>query len=269
MKVTLYGAGGRMGRAIAGLVAAADDMAVVGAVDHHDAPTIGRDIGELSGVGHLGVEVSADLSSALLGADVVIDFSIASAFEGVLRAAMQAGVALVSGTTRLSADSRARIDKAATKIPILWAPNMSVGVHVLGKLVKQAAAALDDYDIEIVEAHHSRKTDAPSGTATFLLDAASSARDGAVPAHGRHGEVGARGDAEIGMHAIRGGGVVGDHTVHLIGEFDRIEITHRAISRELFAAGALRAARFVAGRAPGRYALADVIAAATGLPQRP
>lgn len=259
LNVTLYGASGRMGQAIVRLVAEADDMCIVGAVDHHEAKTLGRDIGELAGAGHLGVEVSADLASALLGADVVIDFTIATAFDAVLRAAVKAGVALVSGTTRLSDESRAQIDKAAAKIPVLWAPNMSVGVQLVGKLVEQAVATLGDYDIEIVEAHHNQKVDAPSGTATFLLEAAQAARPGATPVFGREGEVGARSADEIGVHAIRGGGVVGDHTVHLIGPFDRISISHQAISRELFAAGAVRAARFVAGRAPGRYTLADTL----------
>lgn len=256
-KVALYGAGGRMGRVIAKMVHEAADMEIVGAVDHHDAPTLGRDIGDLAGLGHLGVEVSADVGSALLGADVVIDFTIAAAFDTVLRAAMQAGVALVSGTTRLEPESRALIDKAALKIPVLWAPNMSVGISVLGGLVEQVARALGDYDIEIVEAHHNRKVDAPSGTATFLLERAQRGRDGATAVHGRQGQPGARRPSEIGMHALRGGGVIGDHTVHFIGEHDRIAITHRAISRELFASGALRAARFVVGREPGRYELAD------------
>ena len=138
---------------------------------------------------------------------------------------------------------------------------MSVGVQVLAKLVREAVSALGvDYDVEIVETHHNQKADAPSGTATFLEEAARSARPELVAQHGREGQVGKRKPNEIGMHAIRGGGVVGDHTVHLIGEHDRIEITHRAMRRELFAAGALRAARFVAGKEPGRYTLADVIA---------
>ncbi len=259
IKVTLYGAGGRMGQTLTRLAAEADDLQVVGAVDHHGSALLGRDVGDLAGVGHLGVEVSADLSSALLGADVVIDFSIATAFDAVARAAMAAGVALVSGTTRLGPESQALLERAAEKIPVLWAPNMSVGVHLIGRLLEQAVTALGDYDIEIVEAHHNQKADAPSGTAMFLLEAAQRARAGTAPVFGREGQVGARAATEIGVHALRGGGVIGDHTVHLIGKFDRIAITHQAISRDLFAAGALSAARFVAGRAPGRYALADTL----------
>jgi 4-hydroxy-tetrahydrodipicolinate reductase len=261
MKIALFGAGGRMGRAIAARAIEAGDLQIVGAVDRHDGPAIGRDVGELAGVGHLGVEVSADLGSALLGADVVIDFSSAGAFDAMLRAAMNAEVAVVSGTTRLSDASQALIDRAAKSIPVLWAPNMSVGVAVLGDLVGRAVRALGGgYDVEIVEAHHRLKIDAPSGTATALARIAEEARPGLSRVHGREGEPGARKPGELGMHAVRGGSVIGDHTVHLIGDHDRIEITHRAMSRELFADGALRAARFAAGRAPGRYTLADVLA---------
>ena len=252
MKITIFGAGGRMGRTIARLAAEAGDISLVGAVDAPGSPAIGDDIG--------GVQISEDAASALLGADVAIDFTVAAAFAGSLRASMSAGVAFVSGTTRLSADDRALIDKAAGKIGVLWAPNMSVGVQVVAKLIDQAARSLGDaYDIEIVEAHHNKKVDAPSGTATFLLEAAQHARGSAQTVFGREGQVGARGHAEIGVHAIRGGGIVGDHTCHLIGEYDRIEITHRAMSRDLFAEGALRAARFVAGKPAGRYTLADIV----------
>ncbi len=235
-------------------------MRVIGAIDSNDSPVLGRDLGELSGVGTMGVAISADLSSGLLGADVLVDFSIASAFDGMLRAAMHQKVAVVSGTTRLSTESEALMDKAAGKIPLLWAPNMSVAVHVLARLAREAIKALGDgYDVEVVEAHHNRKADAPSGTATFLVQAAQQARGELTPTHGREGEVGARKPEEIGVHAMRGGGIVGDHCVHLMGAFDRLEIGHRAMSRELFAQGALRAARWIAGRAPGRYSMADVL----------
>ncbi len=258
MNVAIFGAGGRMGRTIARL-AIAGGARVVGAVDAAGSPAIGRDIGDLAGAGHAGVEVSEDLGSALLGADVLIDFSIAAAFDGMLRAARKAGVAVVSGTTRLPPASHALMDEAAADIAVLWAPNMSVGVHVLGQLVGQAVRALGDYDIEIVETHHNQKVDAPSGTATFLRECAEAARPGLEPVFGREGQPGARRRNEIGMHALRGGGVLGDHTVHLIGAHDRLSISHRAISRDLFAAGALRAARFVAGKPAGRYQLADTL----------
>jgi len=260
MKLTLYGAGGRMGLVIAQLVAQAEDLAIVGAVDAPSHPSLGRDIGELAGVGPLGVELSADLGSALLGADVVIDFSVAAAFDGMLRGAMKAGVAVVSGTTMLSEDSQALIARAAESIAVLWAPNMSLGVQVLARLVEQAVKALPGYDVEFCETHHGRKIDAPSGTAAMLVERAMAAREDLTdPVHGRQGHTGQRRPAELGVHALRGGSVIGDHTLHLLGQFDRLEITHRAVSRDLFAEGALRAARFLAHRSPGRYALADLL----------
>ena len=260
MQLAIFGAGGRMGQTLARLCSEAADLRIVGAVDAPDSPFLGRDLGELVGVGVMGVEISADLSSALLGADVLIDFSIAAAFDRMLRAAMHQGLAVVSGTTRLSPQSEALMVKAQAKIPLLWAPNMSVAVHVLARLAREAIATLGaDYDVEVVETHHNRKADAPSGTASFLVQAAQQARPELTPTHGREGEVGARKRDEIGVHALRGGGVVGDHCVHLIGEFDRLEIGHRAMSRELFAQGALRAARWIVGKAPGRYGMAQVI----------
>jgi 4-hydroxy-tetrahydrodipicolinate reductase len=196
----------------------------------------------------------------LLGADVVIDFSLAHAFDPMLRAAIAAKVAVVSGTTRLTPESEALLERAAGVVPVLWAPNMSLGVQLLARLVADAVRTLGAaYDVEIVEAHHNQKLDAPSGTAQLLREAAQQSRAELTPVHGREGQVGARRREEVGMHAIRGGGVVGDHTVHLIGAFDRIELTHRAMSRDLFAAGALHAARWLRGRPAGRYTLADTL----------
>jgi 4-hydroxy-tetrahydrodipicolinate reductase len=259
MKLCIFGAGGCMGRTVARLASEADDITIVGAVDDHRSPHIGRDVGELAGTIHAGVAISADASSALLGADVLIDFTVAAAFTPMLRTAMQAGVAVVSGTTGLSDAQRTLIEQASTKVPVLWSPNMSVGIQVLARIVEQAVAALSDYDVEIVETHHQRKVDAPSGTAVLLQQAAQAARPELVPVYGREGVPGARAPNEIGMHALRGGGVVGDHSVHLVGPFDRIEISHRAMSRELFASGAMRAARFVCGKLAGRYQLSDLL----------
>ncbi len=259
MKLAVFGATGRMGLTVVRL-AAEQAIQLVGAIDAANSPHLGRDVGELAGTGTLGVAVGADVASGLLGADVVIDFSTAGAFDALLRAAAHAGVAVVSGTTRLASSSVALIDRSAAKIPVLWAPNMSVGVHVLAEAVRRAVQVLGDYDVELVEAHHNQKTDAPSGTATMLIEAAQRGRASLVPVHGREGDVGVRKPDELGVHAIRGGGIVGDHTVHLIGQFDRIEFTHRALSRELFAAGALRAARWLLGKSAGRYELAQVIA---------
>jgi 4-hydroxy-tetrahydrodipicolinate reductase len=253
-----------MGRAIARLAlearAGGEAIELVGAVDAAGSPWLGRDVGELVGAGHAGVIVEADLGAGLLGAEVLVDFSHASVFDRVVRAASRAKVGLVSGTTGLGEASLGLLDEVAGQIPVLWAPNMSLGVQVLARLVREAVAALgSSYDVEVVETHHNQKADAPSGTATLLVQAAREVRAELEPRHGRHGQLGPREAREIGVHALRGGAVVGDHTVHLVGAFDRLEITHRAMSRDLFAAGALRAARFVAGRAPGRYTLADVL----------
>jgi 4-hydroxy-tetrahydrodipicolinate reductase len=260
VKLALHGATGRMGLAVLRLARAAGDLQVVGAACSSDDPLAGRDVGELAGGGAFGVVASADVASALLGADVVIDFSAPGAVPALAALAARHGVGVVSGTTNLDAAGRQALDKAAERVPVLWAPNMSLGVQVLAELVENALKRLGPgFDVEIVEVHHRKKVDAPSGTARRLADAARRVRGDARELHGRDGEVGARTDAEIGMFGVRGGDVVGDHTVHLLGTGERLELTHRASSRDLFAHGALRAARFVAGRAPGRYGIADVL----------
>lgn len=261
MKLALSGAAGKMGRAIVRLAAAEADLQLVGAVDMPGSPAIGRDAGELAGVESAGVAVEEDLAAALLGADVLVDFSAASGFETIVRTAAHAGVAVVSGTTGLGPNAETAIARAAERVAVLWAPNMSLGVEVLRRLVEQAVRALGPgYDIEIVETHHGAKVDAPSGTALALAEAASAARPELTLQHGRQGKPGKRPEAQLGMHALRGGGVVGDHTVHLLGSLERIELTHRAIHRDLLAVGALRAARFLVGKPAGRYRLADVLA---------
>jgi 4-hydroxy-tetrahydrodipicolinate reductase len=215
-------------------------------------------MGEIAGIGTMGVEVTADVGSALLGADVAIDFSAVEATATIAAACARAGVALVCGTTGLSPEAERALDAAAKRVPVLWSPNMSIGVHVLAELVKKAARALEGYDIEIVETHHRLKVDAPSGTALRLYEAVREVREGR-PVHGRQGRPGARADEEIGLFALRGGDVIGDHTVHLLGPGERLELTHRATNRDLFARGALRAARAIAGRPAGRATMADVV----------
>lgn len=205
---------------------------------------------------------AGDKLSALAGsgAEVAIDFSSPGATKDLAEAAAEAGVAIVSGTTGLTDDAAAALDRAATRVAVAWEPNMSVGVHVLGVLVAQAVEMLGpDFDIEIVEAHHRLKADAPSGTALRIADIARQARGGARFVHGREGRPGPRAATEIGLHAVRGGDVIGDHSVHLLGYGERIEIAHRASSRELFASGALRLAGWIRGRAPGRYRMDDML----------
>lgn len=259
-RVAVVGASGRMGRAIVRL-AQGSDVAIVCAIAASD---VGADVGELAGVGRVGVAIAADMDAlASSRAEVAIDFSGASATVAVAAAAERAGVALVSGTTGLDDAGRAALDRAALRVPVLWEANMSAGVHLLADLVRRAAAALgESFDVEIVEAHHRRKVDAPSGTALLLADAAREGRaDVRRLVHGREGRPGARPTAEIGMHAVRGGDVVGDHEVHLLGDGERLELTHRATSRDVFASGALRAARFVAGKPAGLYRMRDVVGA--------
>jgi 4-hydroxy-tetrahydrodipicolinate reductase len=265
MRVAIHGAGGRMGRAVAAMLAEDPDAKLVGAIEARHAPTLGKDLGELAGVGTLGVEVSHDVPAGLLGADVVIDFSTAAAVPALLHAAMRAKVAVVSGTTRLDATAERLLDEAAKLAPVMWAPNMSFGVHVLAHLSALATRMLGpSFDIEIVETHHRAKVDAPSGTANRLADAIATVRPSAAHVHGRAGEVGPRKDDEVGMLALRGGDVIGDHTVHFLGQGERLELTHRATSRVLFARGAVAAAHILVGRAPGRYTMDDVVAATLG-----
>ncbi|RYE82144.1 MAG: 4-hydroxy-tetrahydrodipicolinate reductase [Myxococcales bacterium] len=237
-------------------------MELVGASDGPGSAHVGRDVGDAIGMAPWGVGVSPDVGEAILGADVCIDFSSPAATVSIARACARAGVALVSGTTGLGPDAQAALDEAARAVPVLWAPNTSVGVQVLAELVREAVARLGPgFDVEVVEIHHRKKVDAPSGTARRLAEAAIEARPGLTEVSGRHGVPGPRPADELGVLAVRGGDVIGDHTVYLLGDGERIELTHRASSRDLFARGALRAARFVAGQKPGRYTMRDVLSA--------
>jgi 4-hydroxy-tetrahydrodipicolinate reductase len=258
MRLAVIGASGRMGRALVRL-AHEGGLDVVCAVD---TTAVGRDAGELSGVGAIGTCVVDGLAALEHArADVVVDFSAPSVTSALASVAANAGTAIVSGTTGLGEEARNALDRAASRVAVLWEPNMSVGVLVLTRLVAQAAAALAAWDIEVVETHHRAKIDAPSGTALRLVESMQRALGRTTsPVHGRHGKPGPRPEGEIGMHALRGGDIVGDHTVHLMGGGERLELTHRATSRDVFAHGALRAARWIAGRPAGRYALDDVIA---------
>jgi 4-hydroxy-tetrahydrodipicolinate reductase len=257
MRLAVVGASGRMGRAVVRLARAAgvDVACAIGASD------VGRDVGELAGIGPIGTSVVDGLAALEHArADVIIDFSAPGVTLALAPIAAAARSAVVSGTTGLSDEGRRALALAAERVPALWEPNMSLGVHVLSDLVAQAVAALADWDIEIVETHHHAKVDAPSGTALRLAEVAQRARaDGTRLVHGRQGKPGARGSDEIGMHALRGGDVIGDHTVHLLGGGERLELTHRATGRDVFAHGALRAARWIAGKAPGTYSLRDVL----------
>jgi 4-hydroxy-tetrahydrodipicolinate reductase len=206
------------------------------------------------------VEVSSDIAAGLLGADVVIDFSVAGAVGPLLRACEKAKVALVSGTTNLDEETQEALQRLSEQVAVVWAPNMSRGVQVLAEVVQHALRRLgSDFDVEIVEVHHRRKVDSPSGTAVRLAEAAQSVRPDLIELRGRDGQVGARTNEEMAVFGVRGGDVIGDHTVHLLGASERLELTHRATDRDLFARGALSAAHFAAQRSAGRYTIGDVL----------
>jgi 4-hydroxy-tetrahydrodipicolinate reductase len=255
VKLAVVGATGKMGRSVLRLAEDAN-WTVVAAIDAHGG---GTDVGTLAGHDPSGVTVTADLNIlASAKPDVVIDFSTANATASVVEATTRANAALVCGTTGLTDTDLFVL--AAKVIPVLWEPNMSVGVHILKELTRYAVRCLGDVaDMEIVEAHHRFKADSPSGTAMALLEVLQSERETITVSHGRRGTPGARVRSEVGMHAIRGGDVVGDHTVHFLCEGERLELTHRASNRDLFASGALRAAAWLAGKAPGRYTMRDVL----------
>jgi len=262
IKVVVTGAAGRMGREIIRLALATPGLSLHGAVERPGG-AVGQDAGLLAGQPATGVKVVESLAAALPGAGAVIDFTHFEASAAHAEACAAAGVPIIIGSTGFTAEAKARVAVAARRIPVLLSPNMSVGVNVLFELVRQAAAVLGDaYDVEIVELHHKKKKDAPSGTAVKLAEVAVEAlgRDAARDlTFARHGMIGERPPLEIGVQTVRGGDIVGEHTVYFCGEGERLELTHRATAREQFARGAVRAAAWIAGKAPGVYDMADVL----------
>ena len=260
--LAILGVGGRMGAALVRCSCTFDDLQLIAAIENAGHRTIGQDAGGVAGLNALGVTVTADLQAAAK-ADVIVDFTFHDAVPGNVSSAVEHGSAIVIGTTGLSDEEASCVRSAATKIPIVWAPNMSLGVNVLFTLVEKAATALGiEYDVEITETHHRRKKDAPSGTALELARRVAKGRSqklNDVACYGREGPVGERPSGEIGIHALRAGDVVGDHTVTFGAECERVEFTHRASSRDAFAKGALHAAKWVAGRNPGMYDMTDVL----------
>jgi 4-hydroxy-tetrahydrodipicolinate reductase len=262
VRTAIAGVSGRMGRALLEAVAADADCALHAAIDRPGSPLVGQDAGAAWG-GASGVNVSDQPAAALSGAQVLIDFTRPEATFGYLDACAAAGVPLVIGTTGFDAAGTARINEAARRIPIVFAPNMSVGVNLLMKLAELAAEVLQDgYDIEIIEAHHRHKVDAPSGTALGLGQAVARAIDrdlASCAVYGREGVTGERDPKTIGFATVRGGDIVGDHTLLFAGIGERVELSHKASSRATFAQGALRAAKWLQGRAPGVYHMRDVL----------
>jgi 4-hydroxy-tetrahydrodipicolinate reductase len=262
-RIAVLGADGRMGRALVRAVAArAPEARLIAAIEHAGSASLGQDAGVAAGSGAAGVAIQSELPAAG-AADVWIDFSVAAATASAAAAGAAAGAALVVGTTGLGPVERGVLESAARTVPVVFAPNFSVGVNVMLALVADAARALGPaYDLEIVEAHHRAKRDAPSGTALRLAEAlaAATGRDlGASARYARQGDVGPRTRTEIGLQTVRGGDVVGDHTVFFLGDGDRIEITHRASSRDTFAHGAVRAALWLRGKPPGLYDMRAVL----------
>lgn len=263
LNVIVIGAAGRMGKRLVTNVAQAEDMTLVGAVEYAECPDLGKDAGGLAGLDELGVALVSDLGECLEAADAVIDFSTGKVLKHAELAASK-GVSVVIGTTALTDEEKSGLKSiAAQGGKIVFAPNMSVGVNLLFHISAKVAEILgDDYDVEIIEAHHNQKKDAPSGTAVRLAEVLTAARNLSYEKdvrHGRHGLVGARPKNEIGMHAVRAGDVVGEHTVLFATEGERVELCHKASSRDTFAKGALRAVRFLATADPGLYDMQDVL----------
>ena len=263
INVIVAGAGGQMGGRALALIHADPDLQVVGAVEAGGHAKIGSDAGEVVGVGNIGVEIVDDLEKVIAGGDVVVEFTSPQATLAHLEGAVNHNKAMVIGTTGYSAEENAKLKELAVKIPCFQTPNMSVAVNVFFKTVAEVAKALgEDFDIEIIEAHHRFKKDAPSGTADKLAQivAESLGRNlDDVGVYGRHGLTGERKSTEIGVHAIRGGDIAGDHTVFFSTLGERIEIKHQAHSRDCFGYGAIRAIKFIVGKPNGHYDMADVL----------
>ena len=260
LRIAVAGAAGRMGRTLLSAIAAAPDVRICGALLAPDDARNGADVGSLTGLPQTGVWLTTHPAEAVNGADVLIDFSLPDGTLALVDACLDASVPLVCGVTGLDAEADARLRAAAERIPVLVAANMSVGVNLMLHLSRLAAAALPDFDAEISEIHHRFKRDAPSGTALAIGAAVGAGRGGPCAAEiGRAPGDDPRADGAIGYASLRAGDVVGEHTLLLAGEGERLEITHRAGDRMAFAAGALRAARWLAGQPPGFYGMDQVL----------
>jgi 4-hydroxy-tetrahydrodipicolinate reductase len=262
-EVVVAGAAGRMGRTLVACLQDASDLSLVGALERPGHPAVGKDAGEVAGVGRRGVNITDDPTSLLTRDRTLVEFSIPEASLGHLRLVARTGARAVVGTTGFSQAEREEIQALARQIPIMLSPNMSVGVNLALKLLAQMAVTLgDEYDVEITEIHHRGKKDAPSGTALQMAETIAHAlgRDlGRVAVYGRRGLTGERTAREIGIQSLRAGDVVGEHTVVFGGLGERLELTHRVGSRDTFARGALRAVRFIATAPAGLYSMQDVL----------
>jgi 4-hydroxy-tetrahydrodipicolinate reductase len=263
MRLIVAGAGGRMGRTLVKAIAATEGLTLAGALEDARSPLLGRDAGTLAGLGENGVKLVADAAALLKNADAIVDFTVPAASVAFAALAAKAGKVHVIGTTGLSAADEAAIKDAAKRAVIVKSGNMSLGVNLLAALTKRVAKTLDpSFDIEILEMHHNQKVDAPSGTALLLGRAAAAGRGIELDSHAvkaREGHTGARKTGDIGFATLRGGSVVGEHTVMFAGPAERLELTHKAEDRMIFARGALHAALWARGQKPGLYSMLDVL----------
>ena len=260
LRLAIAGCTGRTGVALTRLAAGDPAFVIVAAVTVSNDPRLGQDAGQAAGIDALGVPIAAEVETAC---DVLIEFTTPAGCASWARWCTGRGVRFVSGTTGLTEPQHATLRAAAEQVPVVWAPNMSIGVNLLLAVVAELAAKLDDtWDVEICETHHRHKVDAPSGTAHALLEAICRARgqsnaDAAV--YGRAGQCGPRPAGQIGVHALRMGSIVGEHEVHFASAAEAVTLRHRAFTRDTFAAGALRAARWLQSRGPGLYGMHDVL----------
>jgi 4-hydroxy-tetrahydrodipicolinate reductase len=263
MRLIVAGAGGRMGRTLIKAIAETEGLALAGATEAANSPLVGEDSGVVAGVGANRIPIVSEVKPIIIAAEAIIDFTAPAATLAFARLAADAGIAHIIGTTGLSADDEAKIKDAASRAVIVKSGNMSLGVNLLAALTRRVAAALDeDFDIEILEMHHNRKVDAPSGTALMFGRAAAAGRGVDLDqrsVRSRDGHTGARQKGDIGFAALRGGSVVGEHSVIFAGPGERVELVHRAEDRMLFARGALKAAMWTRGQKPGLYSMADVL----------
>jgi 4-hydroxy-tetrahydrodipicolinate reductase len=263
LSLAILGISGRMGRTLLAGIDHSTDLKLSGGLDSPDSRYVNQDAGSLAGPSAAGIVISADPAAAIRGAQAAIAFALPAGTPAIVAACAAAKCPLVLGTTGHTPEQLVAVDAAAKQIPIVMASNFSLGVNLLFKLAELAAGTLNaDYDIEIFEAHHKHKKDAPSGTALTIGDAAAKGRGTTLAKDGvysRHGETGARERGKIGFSVLRGGDIVGDHTITFAGPGERLELTHRAHDRMSFAQGALQAARWAVGKQPGRYSMRDVL----------
>ncbi|NTW58681.1 MAG: 4-hydroxy-tetrahydrodipicolinate reductase [Nitrospirae bacterium] len=263
IKAVVTGAAGRMGSRIINILSTTEDIALAGSLEKKGHAAVGQDAGQAAGIAATGVKIVDDLNAALVSGDVLIDFTFPETSLGNLKACADLGKAVVIGSTGFTKEQMAEVAKLVQRVPCVLSPNMSVGVNVCFKVLADLAKILGpEFDAEIVEWHHRLKKDAPSGTAVRMGEVVAKAlgRDYQKAAkYHREGVTGVRTNEEIGMQTVRGGDIVGEHTVYFIGMGERIELTHRAHTRDMFARGAVRAAKWVVGKKPGLYDMQDVL----------